>query len=87
MARGDISAALRVVERSEGSWDIKKRYRPHPDDLPGTGGRATYQAIIVITEFEGLTETVERKFRSPWCWQLPEAICKAALLTKLLDNN
>ena len=78
----EISAASLLVDE-DGAWDIKKRFRPHPDDPDCSPGRATYQAIVVITKYEDLVETSEQKFRSPWCWSLPEAICKAALLVKL----
>lgn len=79
----DISAAFAVVERIGGAWDIKRRYRPYSDDLSMGDGRPTYQALVVITEYEDLVYTSQETFRSPWCWQLPEAICKAALLAKL----
>lgn len=81
----DILAAWQVVERVGGAWDIKKRYRPHPDDPSGTGGRATYQAIVFTSDYDFYEDELvnKRLGRSPWCWSLPEAICKAALLTKL----
>lgn len=68
-----LSAAGRVVDKF-GAWDIKKRYSLHPDDPPGSPGRATYQAEVM---FSG------RESWSPWCWSFPEAICKAALQAKL----
>ena len=82
----DISAAWQVVEK-DGAWDFKKRFRPHPDDPPGAGGRATYQAIVFLSDYNPYEDelTNKRTGRSPWYWQLPEAICKAALLTKLAE--
>lgn len=81
----DISAAWQVVEKVEGAWDIKKRFRPHPDDPAGSGGRATYQASTFLSNFDPYENELinVQKGRSPWVWSLPEAICKAALLAKL----
>ena len=79
----DISAAWQVVEK-EGAWDIKKRFRPHPDDPAGSGGRPTYQATVFLSDYDPYEDALinKRTGRSPWYWQLPEAICKAALLAK-----
>lgn len=78
------SAALRVVDK-DGAWDIKKRFGPHPDDPPGSAGRATYQAKVLLSDYDPCENELinKRVGRSPWCWSLPEAISKAALLAKL----
>lgn len=80
----DILAAWQVVEK-DGAWDIKKRFRPHPDDPALSGGRPTYQAICFLSDYNEYEDELinKRTGRSPWCWTLPEAICKAALLAKL----
>lgn len=79
----DISSAYQIMERG-GAWDIKKRFRPHPDDQPGSPGRATYQAYVFLSNYEEWeSELINKRLgRSGWCWSLPEAICKAALLAK-----
>ena len=79
----ETSVACQVVEK-EGAWDIKKRFRPQPDDPPGSGGRPTYQAIVFLSDYDPYEDELinKRTGRSPWCWSLPEAICKAALLAK-----
>lgn len=84
----DISAALQVMEK-DGAWDIKKRFRPHPDDPAGTGGRATYQAKCFLSDYDPYEDELinKRTGKSPWCWGLPEAICKAALLIKYSPKN
>jgi len=81
----DISAAWEVVEYLGGIWDIKIRLRPHPDDPPFAEGRPAYQAAVSLADYveaEGI-HINQREGKSPWCWQLPEAICLAALLVKL----
>lgn len=79
----DISAAGQIVEK-DGAWDIKKRYRPHPEDPSGSPGRPTYQAAVQISDYDPYEDELFNKWsgRSPWCWTLPEAICKAALIAK-----
>lgn len=77
----DVSAAWRVLERIDGACDIKKRYRPHPDDPPCSGGRATYQVKLFLSDYDPYEDALinKRMITSPWCWTIPEAICKAAL--------
>lgn len=81
----EVSPAWQVVEKLGGAWDIRRRFRPHPDDPPGSPGRPTYQAKVFLSDYvpEEDELTNERTGRSPWVWSLPEAICKASLLAKL----
>lgn len=81
----EFSPAWQVVEKLGGAWDIKRRFRPHPDDPPMTGGKPTYQAIVFLSDYDEIENELFNKCtgRSPWVWSLPEAICKAALLAKL----
>ena len=83
----DTLAAGQIVEK-DGAWDIKKRYRPYPEDPPGSPGRPTYQAAIQISDYDPYEDELFNKWsgRSSWCWTLPEAICKAALLAKQSKN-
>ena len=79
----DIAAAFLLVAK-DGAWDIKKRFRPHPDDPPCSPGRATYQAKVFLSDYDPYEDGLinKRSGRSPWCWGLPKAICQAALLAK-----
>lgn len=83
----DISLAWQVVEHLGGLWDIKRRLRPHPDDPPMTEGKPAYQVTASLADYVKATNIHinERTGKSPWCWQLPEAICLAALLAKIAE--
>lgn len=83
----DISPAHQVVMK-DGAWDIKKRFRPHRDDPPGSSGRPTYQALCFLSDYDEYEDELvnKRAGKSPWCWTLPEAICKAALLAKFISS-
>jgi len=78
----DISAAWKIVEKLDGAWDIKKRYKPHPNDPIGSEGRSTYRAVLTLSEYNPYDVILinERCGVSPWCWHVAETICKAALL-------
>lgn len=80
-----IIGAWQVVEYLGGLWDIQRRLRRHPDDPPKAEGRPIYQVSVSLADYDEdeAIHTNEREASSPWCWQLPEAICKAALLVKL----
>lgn len=81
--------AWNIVERVGGAWDIKKRYRPHPDDPYGSGGRATYQAILQTSDYDPEEDLLynTHSVKSPWCRTAAEAICKAALLAKIEGHD
>jgi len=83
-----VVGAWQVVEHLGGLWDIKRRLRPHPDDPASAEGRPAYQASVSLADYveaEGI-HINQREGKSPWCWQLPEAICIAALLVKIVKG-